>query len=343
MSSQQFQQQQNLQQQFHQQQYLVDQRVFRSPLKQSTDLQQSIQFSSFHATPQKTTSQKLSQQCNQPFHQGNQPIQQFNQPTQQFQQQAQQFHQQAQQNAINSTQPILPSRPAPHIPPRPQPILTLDQPTKQTTNLKNQNQLPQIHQSHNTNSKAHTQYSNSSQHCNPYISTTSKLTHNNTKITGINTPNNLSNPSKPSIPSNTTHNPSNLSNNPLNPSISSNNPTSNPTPNNISHEPIVRTNSVEEEMREAFKFFDIDGNGLIDAQELKQTMQSLDEMISDQDVEAMILAVDKNGDGKVDYEGWLNYLAGIRDFDRLFGVFKSVMLQRVLNKNDFRMGLFELV
>ena len=65
----------------------------------------------------------------------------------------------------------------------------------------------------------------------------------------------------------------------------------------------TRTNSVEEEMRTAFKYFDIDGNGLIDASELKQTMRALDEMLSDRDVEAMILAVDKNGDGKVDYEG----------------------------------------
>ncbi|ESO01021.1 hypothetical protein HELRODRAFT_148427, partial [Helobdella robusta] len=59
----------------------------------------------------------------------------------------------------------------------------------------------------------------------------------------------------------------------------------------------------EDEMRSAFKIFDIDGNGLIDAQELKQTMQNLEEVLTDKDVEAMILAVDKNGDGKVDYEG----------------------------------------
>ena len=58
-------------------------------------------------------------------------------------------------------------------------------------------------------------------------------------------------------------------------------------------------------MRAAFRFFDMDGNGLIDADELKQTMQELDEVLTDKDVEAMIVAVDKNGDGKVDYEGWL--------------------------------------
>ena len=80
--------------------------------------------------------------------------------------------------------------------------------------------------------------------------------------------------------------------------------------NKSSHSPapklqnsLSRGGPAEEEMRTAFKVFDMDGNGLIDAEELKLTMQSLDEILTDKDVEAMILAVDRNGDGKVDYEG----------------------------------------
>lgn len=56
-------------------------------------------------------------------------------------------------------------------------------------------------------------------------------------------------------------------------------------------------------MRTAFRVFDIDGNGLIDAEELRLTMQHLGEKLTDRDVEAMILAVDRNRDGKIDYEG----------------------------------------
>ena len=49
--------------------------------------------------------------------------------------------------------------------------------------------------------------------------------------------------------------------------------------------------------------FDIDGNGVIDAMELKMTMRNLGENLSDADVKAMIRTADKNGDGKIDYEG----------------------------------------
>ena len=56
-------------------------------------------------------------------------------------------------------------------------------------------------------------------------------------------------------------------------------------------------------MRTAFKVFDIDGDGLIDSDELRQTMFNLGETLTDRDVEAMIKAVDRNGDGKIDYEG----------------------------------------
>ena len=52
-----------------------------------------------------------------------------------------------------------------------------------------------------------------------------------------------------------------------------------------------------------FQVFDIDGNGVIDAMELKMTMRNLGENLSDADVKAMIRTADKNGDGKIDYEG----------------------------------------
>jgi Ca2+-binding EF-hand superfamily protein len=37
--------------------------------------------------------------------------------------------------------------------------------------------------------------------------------------------------------------------------------------------------------------------------ELKMTMRNLGENLSDADVRAMIKTADKNGDGKIDYEG----------------------------------------
>ena len=58
-----------------------------------------------------------------------------------------------------------------------------------------------------------------------------------------------------------------------------------------------------EEMRQAFRVFDIDGNGVIDANELKITMFNLGENLSDCDVKQMMKLADRNGDGKIDYEG----------------------------------------
>jgi len=61
--------------------------------------------------------------------------------------------------------------------------------------------------------------------------------------------------------------------------------------------------SSEDEMRAAFRVFDLDGDGQIDAEELRLTMSQLGETVTDADVDAMIRSVDRNNDGKVDYEG----------------------------------------
>lgn len=60
-----------------------------------------------------------------------------------------------------------------------------------------------------------------------------------------------------------------------------------------------------EEMRQAFRVFDIDGNGVIDENELKITMFNLGENLSDCDVKQMIKLADRNGDGKIDYEEFI--------------------------------------
>ena len=52
-----------------------------------------------------------------------------------------------------------------------------------------------------------------------------------------------------------------------------------------------------------FQVFDIDGNGYIDANELKLTMQNLGENLTEDDVKAMIREADTNGDGMIEYEG----------------------------------------
>ena len=62
----------------------------------------------------------------------------------------------------------------------------------------------------------------------------------------------------------------------------------------------------EDEMKEAFRVFDKDGNGFISAAELRQVMISLDEKLTDQEIDEMIKEADTDGDGQVNYDGKWN-------------------------------------
>jgi len=59
--------------------------------------------------------------------------------------------------------------------------------------------------------------------------------------------------------------------------------------------------NVEEEIVEAFRVFDKDGNGLISARELKHVMAHMGEALSEDEVQAMIEEADQDGDGSINY------------------------------------------
>ena len=58
----------------------------------------------------------------------------------------------------------------------------------------------------------------------------------------------------------------------------------------------------DEEIREAFKVFDKDGNGFISVTELRQVMNSLGEKLTEEEVDEMMREADTDGDGQVNYE-----------------------------------------
>ncbi|CAL8249045.1 unnamed protein product [Merluccius merluccius] len=63
-----------------------------------------------------------------------------------------------------------------------------------------------------------------------------------------------------------------------------------------------------EEIREAFKVFDRDGNGFISRQELGMAMRSLGYMPNEVELEVIIQRLDMDGDGQVDFEEFVTLL-----------------------------------
>ena len=59
----------------------------------------------------------------------------------------------------------------------------------------------------------------------------------------------------------------------------------------------------EEELKEAFRVFDRNGDGFISAPELRLVMTNLGEKLTDEEVEDMIREADLDGDGLVNYDG----------------------------------------
>ena len=59
----------------------------------------------------------------------------------------------------------------------------------------------------------------------------------------------------------------------------------------------------DEELREAFRVFDKDGNGFIKASELKAVMATMNDNLTDEEVNEILRDADIDSDGQVSYAG----------------------------------------
>ena len=66
-------------------------------------------------------------------------------------------------------------------------------------------------------------------------------------------------------------------------------------------------NQFEEEIKEAFRRYDQDGNGVISQSEFKRLISSFDDNISDEDVQDLINRIDIDKDGNISYDGKCKY------------------------------------
>ncbi|EPB84209.1 calmodulin [Mucor circinelloides 1006PhL] len=65
-----------------------------------------------------------------------------------------------------------------------------------------------------------------------------------------------------------------------------------------------------DDLREAFKVFDADGNGVIDRSELRKVMSSLNEKLTEEELDAMIKEADANGDGQISFDEFKAMMGG---------------------------------
>ena len=67
----------------------------------------------------------------------------------------------------------------------------------------------------------------------------------------------------------------------------------------------MMTSQAIDPMRAAFSAFDLNGDGVLTAQEIYQVMKELGEDVSLKDAESMVAAADTNGDGKINFDEFI--------------------------------------
>ncbi|UYV71070.1 tnc-2 [Cordylochernes scorpioides] len=63
------------------------------------------------------------------------------------------------------------------------------------------------------------------------------------------------------------------------------------------------TEAMQEELREAFRMYDKEGNGYINVSDLRDILRALDDKVSEDELDDMIAEIDTDGSGTVDFDG----------------------------------------
>jgi len=70
------------------------------------------------------------------------------------------------------------------------------------------------------------------------------------------------------------------------------------------------TGALEEELREAFRLYDKQGNGYINVSDLRDILRALDEKITEDELDEMIAEIDTDGSGTVDFDEFMEMMSG---------------------------------
>jgi len=67
---------------------------------------------------------------------------------------------------------------------------------------------------------------------------------------------------------------------------------------------------LDEELREAFRLYDKEGNGYISTTVLRDILAAIDETITDEELDEMIMEIDADGSGTVDFDEFKEMMSG---------------------------------
>merc|ERR1711872_376118 len=68
--------------------------------------------------------------------------------------------------------------------------------------------------------------------------------------------------------------------------------------------------ALKKELKEAFRIYDKEGNGYISTDTLKEILKELDNKLSDEDIDNIIEEVDEDGSGTLDFDEFMEMMAG---------------------------------
>ena len=86
--------------------------------------------------------------------------------------------------------------------------------------------------------------------------------------------------------------------------------------------------AMQEELKEAFRLYDREGNGYITTATLKEILAALDDKLTNSDLDGIIAEIDTDGSGTVDFDGWYFYFTN--DFKTIFSVTTIIFIHPII-------------
>lgn len=83
--------------------------------------------------------------------------------------------------------------------------------------------------------------------------------------------------------------------------------------------------AMQQELKEAFRLYDREGNGYITTSTLKEILAALDDKLNNSDLDGIIAEIDTDGSGTVDFDGMLRQFFISNSYKYIYRSFHSVV------------------